>query len=255
MKKYPRFARIGVMTAMPQEFAHIQKRALGSSVEVVGPREFLSTELNGTAVVLTMSHIGQVAAATTATLLLHRFGVEAIVFTGVAGGIGGNTSIGDIVIADNLVQHDFDLKGVLGFERFVIPSLGVARMSTRGDMAELAYQAALAVVTDLDYVNSVQRLAKRTPKVHVGLVASGDCFVGNKADQQRLVDAIPDIIAVEMEGAAVAQVCAEHGVPCVVSRTISDGADHAADVDFTLFVAQAAAICADRFVVEFINRL
>jgi adenosylhomocysteine nucleosidase len=202
-----------------------------------------------------MSHIGKVAAATTATLLVNRFGVDAVVFTGVGGGVGQAICVGDLVVADQLIQHDLDLKGVLGFERFVIPSLGVARISTSDRFSEIAKDAARAVILDPQYRGAVSRLVGRDPVVHVGLIGSGDRFIGDSEERRSLLTAIPDLLAVEMEGAAVAQVCAEHGIPLVVSRIVSDGADSDAHVDFTAFVEQAAAVGSERFVLEFLRRM
>lgn len=247
--------RIGVIAAMPQEIRLLRQRLGVTSLESIGPREFTCAEVGQTEVILSMSHIGKVAAATTATLLVHLFCVDAVVFTGVGGGIGRAVSVGDIIVADQLIQHDIDLKGVLGFERFVIPSLGVARVPTSEKFASLAKEVAQTVISDPQYRGAVEQLAGRAPAVHVGLIGSGDRFIGNNEDKSSLIEAIPDLLAVEMEGAAVAQVCAEHGVPLVVSRIISDEADGDAHIDFTTFVEQAAAIGSERFVMEFLRRL
>jgi adenosylhomocysteine nucleosidase len=247
--------RIGVVAAMQQEMFLLRQRFGALTVESIGPREFVRAEVGRAEVILTMSHIGKVAAATTATLLVDRFGVDAIVFTGVGGGIGQTVSVGDIIVADQLIQHDLDLKGVLGFERFVIPSLGVARVATSEQFASIAREVAQAVISDPQYRSAVERLVGREPMVHVGLIGSGDRFIGSDEDRRSLIEVIPDLLAVEMEGAAVAQVCAEHGVPLVVSRVISDRADSDAHVDFITFVEQAAAIGSERFVIEFLRRL
>jgi adenosylhomocysteine nucleosidase len=240
---------------MPQEIDLLRQRFGATRSERIGPREFLIGAVQGGEVVLTMSHIGKVAAATTATLLVHRFGVEVVVFTGVGGGVGGTVGVGDIIVADHLIQHDIDLKGVLGFERFVVPSLGVARIAANEHFLEVAKDAARAVVADFDYTGAVKRLARRDPAVHVGLVGSGDRFIGDSEEQRALVEAIPDLLAVEMEGASVAQVCAEHNIPFVVSRIISDAANSEAHVDFTAFIEQAAALGSECFVREFLRRI
>lgn len=248
-------ARVGVITAMQQEMALLCSRFGEARREHIGPREFIISHVDGVEVVLAMSHIGKVAAATTATLLLHRFGVDGVVFTGVGGGVGHGVSVGDIIVADQLIQHDFDLKGVLGFERFVLPSLGIARIRSNERFVEIAKEAAHSVIGHVEYRQAVERLVKRDPAMHVGVIASGDRFVGDSDDRRGLVEAIPDLLAVEMEGAAVAQVCAEHGVPLVVSRIVSDAADGDAHVDFLAFVEQAAAVGSERFVIEFLRRM
>jgi adenosylhomocysteine nucleosidase len=79
------------------------------------------------------------------------------------------------------------------------------------------------------------------PRVHTGLIVSGDRFVSSAVECSALRAALPDALAVEMEGAAVAQVCADFGVPLAVVRTVSDRADDAAHVDFVRFMADVAS--------------
>jgi adenosylhomocysteine nucleosidase len=221
--------------------------------EFIGPREFLLCVYGDTEIVLVVSNIGKVAAATTTTLLVDRFNVDAVVVTGVAGGVSDDAQVGDIVIADALVQHDLDLKGALGCARFVVPSLGVSHLATCSQLRAVGRAAAEVAIADRHYREAVRDIVAREPKLHSGVIGSGDQFINDTTQRADLVAQIPDLIAVEMEGAAVAQVCAERGVPLVVMRVISDTAQGGALRDFNLFVERAAAVASHVFVKEFVS--
>ena len=247
--------RIGIMTAMPQELALLSKRYEAHSLRTVAGRTFLSGLHGDTELVLVHSGIGKVDSASTATILLHEFEVDCIVFTGVAGGIHQDVRVGDIVVATHLVQYDFDLKGVLDYQRFTIPSLGLSHIPVRENLVQVAHTAARCTVTHVTYEKGVGEFVSSQPQVHCGLIASGHTFVSDASFRLELQDTLPDLLAVEMEGGAVAQVCTEHGVPFVVVRVISDSADHSAHVDFVRFIDRAAAIGSDIFVQELLQRL
>ena len=140
-------------------------------------------------------------------------------------------------VAEALVQHDFDASPV--FERFVIPSIGIAEIPADSELTRALTAAAQRYLsgrylTDMEQVELDVFDAAHT-QLHVGVVASGDRFVSHEAEARSLVSDLPSVLAVEMEGAAVAQVCAEAGVPFAVFRSISDRADEGADVDFLAF--------------------
>ena len=191
----------------------------------------------------------------TASLLIQEFGVDAIVVVGVAGATDGRVRIGDIVVADRLVQHDMDLKGVLGYERFDIPLLGVREMRSCDRLLAVATEAAKRTVVAPSYVNGVRNFSKESPQFHAGVIGSGDVFVCDPGERESLSAAIADLKCVEMEGAAVAQVCVEHGVPFVVTRIISDEASGHAASDFGAFIEQAASVGSEVLVREFVRVL
>lgn len=247
--------RLAIMTAMPQEFALLAERYAAQGTRTMAGRKFLRGSCGDVEVILVPSGVGKVAAASTATILLHCFDVDAVVFTGVAGGIHRDVSVGDIVVASHLVQYDIDLKGVLGYQRFTIPSLGLSHIPVCETLVEAAHAAASCVVTHTKYDEGVREFVSSVPRVHRGIIASGDTFVSNPAFRRELQGALPDLLAVEMEGAAVAQVCAEHGVSFVVARVISDSADDSAHVDFVRFIDRAAAVGSDLFVQELLGRI
>ncbi len=238
--------RVGVIAAMPEELSALLARMPDEAVEAFGGREFWVGHLQGREVVAVLSRIGKVAAATTTTLLLTRFGVSEILFTGVAGGLGEGVKVGDVVVADALVQHDMDASPL--FPRFELPGLGVSRLAPLTAHTESMVRTVRAVLRPdaLAAGGALQdvhlgELGLAQPAVHVGLIASGDQFINAQATCTRLRQDLPGVMAVEMEGAAVAQVCHDFGVPYAIVRTISDRADDAAHIDFPRFIAKVAS--------------
>jgi adenosylhomocysteine nucleosidase len=147
------------------------------------------------------------------------------------------------VVADALVQHDMDASPL--FPRFEIPLTGLSHFPGDHAMAMQLLTAAhgflekdFAEVIDADH-RTAFRLQQ--PRVHRGLIASGDQFMQDRTIINTLNAALPGLVAVEMEGAAVAQVCYELGIPCAVIRTISDNANEDAATDFLTFVSAVAA--------------
>jgi len=207
-------------------------------------RDYWLGRLHGRPVVLALSRIGKVAAATTATTLVEAFDARRIVFTGVAGGLGPQVHIGDVVVADAFVQHDMDASPL--FPRFEIPLYGQSRFGCDADLSDRLAQACRA---SLPGTGSTGRAAG----LHRGLIVSGDQFVSTAhaagGIQAALRGAGLEPLAVEMEGAAVAQVCHDYGIPFAAVRTISDRSDEASANDFQHFVTHVASRYA-RAIVE-----
>lgn len=191
----------------------------------VAGRDFWAGHLHGQDVVAVLSRIGKVAAATTAAVLIERFKVDRIVFTGVAGGLAPGVEVGHVVVADRFLQHDLDASPI--FPKYEVPLYGTSDFATS---PELTGQLAAAT-----------RRALPGVQLHRGLVVSGDRFVSTTAESRMLQAALPDALAVEMEGAAIAQVCHDYGVPFAAVRTISDRADDAAHGDFLTFIREVAS--------------
>ena len=218
-------------------------------------RVFWHGDLHGQPVVLALSRIGKVAAATTATALIERFGVGRIVFTGVAGGMGAGVNVGDVVLADDFVQHDMDASPL--FPRYEVPLYGQRRFRADPELTALLHQAAS---TALQHINDGENpWAFPDACVHRGLVASGDRFVSGAEEAQQLQSALQaaglSVLAVEMEGAAIAQVCLDYGLPFAAVRTISDRADDTAHVDFPVFVREVASYYARTVIWKFLHLL
>lgn len=235
--------KFGILGAMPQEVALMARSMeLHRTVEA-GMRTFYEGTWEGQDVVLVYSRIGKVSAANSTMLMLERFGVSHVIFTGVAGAVSPALKIGDVVIANQLVQHDMDASPLPAFQRFEIPLLGKVffEAALHREALEAARQFAggefLAEVTEEKRAS----FGIGTPNVHLGMIGSGDQFLADPERTAALREALPELLCTEMEGAAVAQVCHEMGgVPCAVIRVISDQADHSAVVDFTRFINEVA---------------
>jgi adenosylhomocysteine nucleosidase len=217
--------RTAIVAAMHEELSAVLALMPDERRQVAGGRDFWVGHLHGQDVVTVLSRIGKVAAATTATALIERFHVDRIVFTGVAGGVAPGVNRGDVVVADSFLQHDLDASPL--FPRYEVPLYGRDRFAT-----DEALTAKLAA--------AVGR-ALHGARVHRGLIVSGDRFVSSAAESQALQRALPDALAVEMEGAAFAQVCHDYGVPFAAVRTVSDRADDEAHGDFLSFIDQVAS--------------
>jgi adenosylhomocysteine nucleosidase len=206
-------------------------------VQQLAGRTLHRGRLAGRDVILVLSGVGKVAAATTAALLLDRFEVRALLFTGVAGGLGDGVQVGDVVVARQLLQHDMDASPL--FPRWEVPLSGRSRFDADADWAARLAAAARRVLAAPP--PGLASFGISGPRLHEGLVISGDRFVSSAPECARLHADLPDALAVEMEGAALAQVAHDFGRPCAVLRTISDRADDAAHVDFPRFLSQVAA--------------
>lgn len=217
--------RTAIVAAMQEELAAVLALMPHEGKQVAAGREFWVGELHGRQVVVVLSRIGKVAAATTATLLIERFQVDEIVFTGVAGGLAHGVDVGHVVVAHRFLQHDLDASPI--FPRFEVPLYGTSTFACDAALTSRLVSAA----------------ASALPGVHVhrGLVVSGDRFVATTAESRALQAALPAALAVEMEGAAFAQVCHDCGVPFAAVRTISDRADDMAHIDFATFIRDVAS--------------
>ena len=210
---------------MHQELAAVLALMPDERKQLAAGREFWVGHLHGHEVVAVLSRIGKVAAATTATALIERFAVDRMVFTGVAGGLAPGIERGDVVVADSFLQHDLDASPI--FPRHEVPLYGKSRFATDAALSEQLAQAV--------------RRALPGAHLHRGLVVSGDRFVSTSQESRALQQAVPQALAVEMEGAAIAQVCHDYGVAYAAVRTISDRADDKATGDFLQFIEEVAS--------------
>ena len=238
--------RLGIISALQEEQAGLIVQMHGATKVTRGMRDYISGNLWGVDCVCVLSRLGKVASAATAATLIERFDVSSIIFTGVAGSADPEVRVGDIVIAEKLVQHDMDTRPL--FPRFEIPLTGLSKFSSDRALSNYLDDAARQFLeTELKQAVSIdqqQVFHLQRPRVHRGLIASGDEFVGSSERLRELKGYFPDLLAVEMEGAAVAQVCFEFGVPFSVIRTISDNADTQSAVDFLAFIREVASVYA-----------
>jgi adenosylhomocysteine nucleosidase len=241
--------RIAIAAAMQEELGALLAAMPDEEPVVLAGRQFWLGHLDGRDVVAVLSRIGKVAAAMTATLLVHEFGAERAIFTGTAGGLHPVAQVGDVVVAETLLQHDLDASPL--FPRHEVPLYGTDRFHADETLSTALAEAARAMFADADAgtddadlaLDAAQRrgFGIATPRVHAGMVVSGDRSVASASEAAALRQRLPDALAVEMEGAALAQVCHDLGVPFAVVRTISDRADDSAHVDFSRFVASIAS--------------
>jgi adenosylhomocysteine nucleosidase len=223
---------IGLICAIPQELAHLRAALIDAHSEEAAHTVFDTGTIDGHDVVLAGSGMGKVNAALVTTLLADRFGCRTVVFSGVAGGLDPTLSIGDVVIADLVIQHD---AGMLEDQRLQTYQPGYVPVINTTD--RLGYPVDPEVLA---------RVKERLTGISVsgqivyGTVLSGDQYLNCETTRDRLVRELGGQ-AIEMEGGAVAQVCEAFGIPWLVIRALSDLAGGDALFDFTTFVDQAAA--------------
>ena len=236
--------KIGIMGAMAEEIDLLLHQMDHRITHIVGQRTFTSGTLANNEVVVVYSRMGKVAASSTATTLINVFGCQMILFTGVAGALNKDLNIGDIVVGSSLVQHDMDVSALPGFAKFEVPLLDKQFLSPPSWLIDKALSASDSylqkVMPENIEIDTLRKFGITKPKSTKGLIASGDQFIASQEVTSKLLSDLPDILCVEMEGAAVAQVAEEFGVPYIVTRTISDKADHSAHIDFPLFVKEVA---------------
>ncbi|WP_374928698.1 5'-methylthioadenosine/adenosylhomocysteine nucleosidase [Kytococcus sedentarius] len=210
------------MGAIEAEVVQLRGALGEASAETVLGQEVVTGRLEGADVAVLRCGVGKVNAALGAAAL-RTVGVDRIVFTGVAGGLAPEVGIGDVVVADDVVQHDVD-----------VTALGRAPGELLGEPATWVADAGLRAACERAAGQVVDGAA-----VHTGRIASGDQFIASVVQRGRIVEQF-GALAAEMEGAAMAQACARMGVPWAVVRSISDSADAGAVTDFPAFLDMAA---------------
>jgi adenine phosphoribosyltransferase len=214
--------RIGIIGALDDEIGYYREKMSDRKKQHFHGFDFYTGELAGKRVVVVKSGAGKVNAALCAQVLISEFEPVAIIFTGVAGALNSSLGIGDIVISKDSLQHDIDATK-LGFELGQIPFTKMRFFEAAPELNELAYSAA----------------GELGLKAIRGRILSGDVFVTD----ERLANELRNRFegdCIDMESAAVAQACIINGIPHVIIRSISDRADHSANVDFPRFCRQTA---------------
>jgi len=233
---------IGILSAIPEELKHLEDREQGS--EALAGLVFHRGRIEGRDAVFVETGIGKVNAALTATILAERYACRALVFCGVAGGLDPALGIGDVVVATRLVQHDY---GALKAGRLTVYQPGMPPMpgmdASHGFDMPLALQeklrARLSGIVLPAIEPAVSGAAQRQPLLHFGTVLTGDSFVNDDAERERLHRSF-NALAVEMEGAAVAQVAQRFRLPWLVVRCLSDLAGADSHLNFPAFLPLAA---------------
>lgn len=233
---------IALISALRHELHTALACIEGARCQRIAGRDFWQGRWHGHEVLAVLCGVGKVAAATTAAVLADRFQARALLLTGVAGGLAAGVRVGDAVVARAFLQHDLDASPL--FPRYEVPFYGRAMFETDPRLSA-ALEAALArVLGRLPQVLGAQAVAEfdlHAARAHGGLIISGDRFIATRAASAALRQALPDALAVEMEGAAIAQVCHDWGLPLAGLRTVSDRADDQAHADFDRFVRAVAS--------------
>lgn len=226
---------IAILGAMDAEIEKLLPEISQRQVHTVAANTYYTGLIQGKPVVVARSGVGKVNAAITTYVLINEFNVRSIIFTGIAGAASPELNVADVVISTELVQHDVDLT-VFGAPKGLLDGY-----DDRYFYADKKLQA-LAVNAAKDAVGQA--------RVHSGIIATGDQFIADKAVVNMLLKEF-NAMAVEMEGAAVAQVADMFDIPFVVIRTISDKADGSAHLAYE----EAKQVTADNSVAITLNMI
>jgi len=213
---------IALMSAMQEECSSLIEQMIDVEEIVIAGRIFYKGKLWEKDVVLVFSRWGKVAAASTTVVLIREFKVSEIIFTGIAGAIDSDLNVGDVVIGKHIYQHDIDARPILA--RYEIPLLGIVAIETDTNRRPVVYDAACRFVdTQLTSILSkecIRGFNITNPKVVVAGIATGDQFISNEQQAMTIRSDLPDVVCVEMEGGAVAQVCNEYNMKFSIVRII-----------------------------------
>ena len=215
--------KIAVIGAMEEEVELLRAAISNPKTTVIANSEYTEGIYEGKEVVLLKSGIGKVNAGMSTTILLHEFKPDVVINTGSAGGYDENLEVGAIVISEEVRHHDVDAT-IFGYEIGQVPQMPAAFKSDVKLMA--AAEAA---------VNKIGEHQAAT-----GLITTGDSFMNDPVRVEKVRQQFPTMKAVEMEAAAVAQVCHQFKTPFVVIRALSDIAGKQSDVRFEEFLPVAA---------------
>ena len=221
---------IAIIGALPEEVQALQQQIKEPQITECGSRRFVRGKLAGGDVVVTVSGVGKVNAASAAQQVIDLFRPKAVINSGIAGGLDEKLSLGDIVISRDAVQHDVDTT-VFGEEPGQIPDMDVWQFPADEELIDAAVAAGVKAEADSEFRG----------EVHIGRILSGDIFLTDEAKKRALREVF-DGTCVEMEGAAIAQVAWLNQVPWVISRCISDQADDPDVTDYFAFKQEAIAI-------------
>lgn len=214
--------KIGIIAAMHVEAETLIQKTVNPVSRTISGQIFTEGELCGLPVVISVSGEGKVNAAIAAQTMILAYGVDFLLNSGVAGNLSDSLNVGDVVVAADTVQHDYDISP-LGYAPGMV--LGIDMIHVPCDA--WAAEAVSEILTDL----GVRHL--------VGTIATGDQFIGGKEPKER-IRLLFSGLACEMEGGAIGHVAARNGVPYLVIRALSDNADGSAPENFGAFAASAA---------------
>ncbi|HGI2763834.1 TPA: 5'-methylthioadenosine/adenosylhomocysteine nucleosidase [Streptococcus agalactiae] len=213
--------KIGIIAAMEEELKLLVENLEDKSQETVLSNVYYSGRYGEHELVLVQSGVGKVMSAMSVAILVESFKVDAIINTGSAGAVATGLNVGDVVVADTLVYHDVDLTA-FGYD--------YGQMS----MQPLYFHSDKTFVSTFEAVLSKEEMISK-----VGLIATGDSFIAGQEKIDVIKGHFPQVLAVEMEGAAIAQAAQATGKSFVVVRAMSDTAAHDANITFDEFIIEA----------------
>jgi adenosylhomocysteine nucleosidase len=231
---------IAIISAMQEEIQALLNELKDIVLTEKGMRKYYTGTLFKKKVVLVFSRWGKVASAATTTQLINDFKPKEIIFTGVAGAIKNELNIGDVVIGKNLYQYDVDCSPF--FKKFEIPILGKEYFET-SNSTKIINATNLFLDNYSTFINKSDAVKFEIlkPKLMYGDIATGDQFISESKKVAKIKEQLPTVQCIEMEGAAVAQVCFEYDVPFSIIRIISDKANDNATIDFPNFAKNIAS--------------
>lgn len=215
-------AKIGIICAMDVELEGIKRSMIPEGEETVSGITFYKGTLEGKKTVAAKCGVGKVFAAICAEAMVLLYSPEVIINSGVAGGLSDTLSICDAAIAESAVQHDMDTSP-LGDPVGLLSGINIINIPCDVKAANLLKASADALGIHAE----------------IGIIASGDKFISSQEDRERLKKDF-NAISCEMEGASIAHVCYVNSVPCAILRTISDGGNDDAKMDFPEFCLKAS---------------
>lgn len=213
--------KIGIIAAMEEELKLLVENLEDKSQETVLSNVYYSGRYGEHELVLVQSGVGKVMSAMSVAILVESFKVDAIINTGSAGAVATGLNVGDVVVTDTLVYHDVDLTA-FGYD--------YGQMS----MQPLYFHSDKTFVSTFEAVLSKEEMTSK-----IGLIATGDSFIAGQEKIDVIKGHFPQVLAVEMEGAAIAQAAQATGKPFVVVRAMSDTAAHDANITFDEFIIEA----------------
>jgi adenosylhomocysteine nucleosidase len=243
-----------ILGAFEREVTLLEDRLTDRHEQEIENIQFMTGRLNGQKVVVAWTGIGKVNAAMTTTLLIEHFKPKYIIFTGIAGAVNPELRPGDIVIAEKTAHHDMGTVWPEGlFVKGVKNRLdGIENpVFFPADEKLITCAERAAKLIDMQRVETVA--GRRKPKIIKGVIVTGDSFIASAEKCAELRKKL-QADAVEMEGAAVAQICYQRQIKHLIIRSISDSADEGAVLDKQMFYVLAAKNCSD-LVAEMISLL
>lgn len=228
---------IAIIGAMEPEVAILKSKIDNLATTTIAEFNFYTGQLSGQDVILVQSGIGKVAATIATTLVIQQFSPDYVINTGSAGGFDPALKVGDIAVGSELLHHDVDVTA-FNYEFGQVPGMP-ARFKSDEKLIEVAQQC-------------INNLANVTSKV--GLVATGDSFMCDPERINATRERFPEMLAVEMEGAAIAQACFQLNTPFLVIRSLSDIAGTESPMSFEAYL-EIASKNSSQLVMDLLEKL